>query len=96
MEPAVKVQEEEERVAENQEVRVWGTWNPHDYPVVQDLEDGQIYCYGIHAPREGEGAIGKERDEAEAEAGAGRCCCCWASCPPSSSTVTGFKERMKE
>ena len=49
MDPVVKVREEEETAAEHQEVRVWGTWNPHGYLVVQDLEDDQIYCYGTQA-----------------------------------------------
>ena len=49
MEPMVKVQEEEERVPEHQEARVWATWNSHGYPEVQDLEDDLLYCYGTHA-----------------------------------------------
>lgn len=49
MEPKVRVQEEEEKVAEHQKVRVWGTWNPHGYPVVQDLEHDGLYCYEIQA-----------------------------------------------
>lgn len=49
MESKVRVQEEEERVAEHQKVRVWGAWNPHGYPVVHGHENDGLYCYTIQA-----------------------------------------------